>query len=153
MNLQDYWRVLKVKSQHEINVVSNLNKLGIDAYTPFLEQIRQWSDRKKKIKKVLISRHVFVKLSKDDEYKVFESSGVLGYLSIHGQRAKVWPNEINNLKNYCNKEYQQDNLSVGETLKIPVLGSFAEVVKVDNNNLCSVISDCGRFTIKFKLAS
>ena len=105
MNLQDYWYVLKVKSQHELNVVSNLNKLGLEAYTPFVEQTRQWSDRKKKIKKALISRHVFVKLSRDDEYKVFESIGVLGYMSIHGQRAKVWPKEINNLKNYCNQRY------------------------------------------------
>ena len=153
MNLQDYWYVLKVKSQHELNVVSNLNKLGLDAYTPFLEQTRQWSDRKKKIKKVLISRHVFVKLSKYDEYKVYDSSGVLGYLNIHGQRAKVWPSEINNLKNYCNQQYQQDNLSVGETLKTPVIGSFATVISVDKNNMCSAVSDCGRFTIKFKLAS
>ena len=153
MNLHDYWYVLKVKSQHELNVVSNLNKLGLDAYTPFLEQTRQWSDRKKNIKKVLISRHVFVKLSKDDMFKVFDSRGVLGYLNIHGQRAKVWSNEINNLKNYCNQRYQQDNLSVGETLKIPVIGSSAEVVRVDKNNMCSAISECGRYTIKFKLAS
>ena len=153
MNLQDHWYVLKVKSQHEINVVSNLNKLGLDAYTPFLEQTRQWSDRKKKVKKVLISNHVFVKLSKNDEFKVFESFGVLGYLNIHGQRAKVWPKEINNLKNYCNQQYQLDNLSVGKTLKIPVLGSHAKVLRVDKNNLCSAISDCGRYTIKFKLSS
>ncbi len=153
MNLQDYWYVLKVKSQHELNVVSNLNKLGLDAYTPFLEQTHQWSDRKKKIKKVLISNHVFVKLSKNDEFKVFESFGVLGYLNIHGERAKVWPKEINNLKNYCNQQYQQDNLSVGKTLKTPVLGSYAKVVRVDKNNMCSAISNCGRYTIKFKLAS
>ena len=104
-------------------------------------------------KKVLISNHVFVKLSKNDEFKVFESFGVLGYLNIHGERAKVWPKEINNLKNYCNQQYQQDNLSVGKTLKTPVLGSYAKVVRVDKNNMCSAISNCGRYTIKFKLAS
>lgn len=153
MNLDNIWYVLRVKAQHELKVVSNLNKMGLKSYTPYIEEIRQWSDRKKKIKKPLISRHVFVQLSYKDEMKVFSSNGVLGYLNLHGNRAKVLDKEINNLKNYCDQKYNQKSFSIGKTIKAPVLGSSAEVVRVDKNNMCSAISECGRYTIKFKLAS
>jgi len=42
---------------------------------------------------------------------------------------------------------------VGKTLKTPVLRSYAKVLRVDKNNMCSAISDCGRYTIKFTLSS
>jgi hypothetical protein len=61
--------------------------------------------------------------------------------------------EINNLKNYCDQKYNQKICSIGNKIKAPVLGSSAEVVRVDKNNMCSAISECGRYTIKFKLAS
>ena len=153
MNLDNIWYVLKVKAQHELKVVSNLDKMGLKSYTPYTEQIHQWSDRKKKIKKPLISRYVFVQLSTKDEIKVFSSNGVLGYLNLHGKRAKVLDKEIDNLKNYCNQRYNQNSFSIGKTIKAPVLGSSAQVVRVYKNNMCSAISECGRYTIKFKLAS
>lgn len=153
MNLDNIWYVLRVKAQHELKVVSNLDKMGLKSYTPYIEEIRHWSDRKKKIKKPLISRHVFVQLSNNDEMKVFSSNGVLGYLNLHGKRAKVFNKEIINLKNYCNQKYNQQNFCVGDSIKAPVLGSFVQVYKVGKNNMCSAISDCGRYTIKFKIAS
>ena len=73
MNLDNIWYVLRVKAQHELKVVSNLDKMGLKSCAPYFEEIRQWSDRKKKIKKPLISRHVFVQLSYKDEMKVFSS--------------------------------------------------------------------------------
>ena len=153
MNIDNILYVLRVKAQHELKVVSNLDKMGLKSYSPCIEEIRQWSDRKKKIKKPLISRHVFVQLSYKDEMKVFLSNGVLGYLNLHGKRAKVFDKEINNLKNYCDQKYNQKSFSIGNKIKTPVLGSSAEVVRVDKNNMCSTVSECGRYTIKFKLAS
>ena len=123
------------------------------AYTPFVEQWHRWSDRKKKIKKPLIPRHVFVQVPSERDRLVFNSQSVNGYLNVHGQRAKVWPNEIQRLKNYCVQAYSPDYLKEGAVFKAPVLGTNAQLLSVDKNNMCSAISSCGRFTIKFKLAS
>ena len=121
MSLDNIWYVLRVKAQHELKVVSNLDKMGLNSCAPHIEEIRQWSDRKKKIKKPLISRHVFVQLSIKDEFKVFSSNGVLGYLNLQGKRAKVLDKEINILKNYCNQKYNQKICSIGNKIKTPVL--------------------------------
>ena len=153
MNKDNYWYVLKVKSQHELKAVSDLSKMGISAYTPYIEQWRQWSDRKKKIKKALISKHIFVQIPKKNERVVFDSSSVMGYLNVFGQRAKVWSHEISRLKDYCMQSYKTEVFDAGEVFKTPVLGTSAELVRIDKNKMCSAVSSCGRFTIRFKLAS
>ena len=42
------WNVLYTKPQHEFKVVEQLNKSKIEAFCPSFEEVRQWSDRKKK---------------------------------------------------------------------------------------------------------
>ncbi len=153
INRDNFWYVLKVKSQHEIKAVSDLSKMGIPAYTPYIGQWRQWSDRKKKIEKPLISRHVFVQLSPRDKAMVFDSRSVVGYLNVHGKKAKVWPEEIKRLQQYCKQKYQPEITTPGSIFKAPVFKRDVELLRVDKNKMCSTVSECGRFTIKFKLAS
>lgn len=153
INNKHYWRVLKVKPQHELKAVSDLSKMGFSAYTPYVDRWRQWSDRKKKIKKALISKLIFVKISIKDERIVFNSPSVTGYLNLFGHRAKVWPHEISRLKNYCIQLYKAEVFEAGDVFMAPVLGTSSELVKINKNKMCSAISSCGRFTIKFKLAS
>ena len=96
---------------------------------------------------------MFVQVPPAHDRLVFNSQSVNGYLNVHGQRAKVWPNEIQRLKDYCLQAYSRDYLKEGAYFKAPVLGTNAQLLSVGKNNMCSAISSCGRFTIKFKLAS
>jgi len=148
---ENFWWVLRVKAGHELKAVSDLEHLGVESYTPSVEVLRQWSDRKKKIQKPLISRHVFVKLTAAQERIVFGSRSVLGYMNVHGARARVWPKEIKQLQQYCNNTHHASNVSVGAHVEAPVLGVDAEIVEV-KNGICYSVSDCGRFKIQFKLA-
>ena len=84
---ENYWWVLRVKAGHELKAVSDLEHLGVESYAPSVEVLRQWSDRKKKIQKPLISRHVFVKLTAAQERIVFGSRSVLGYMNVQIGRA------------------------------------------------------------------
>ena len=96
---------------------------------------------------------MFVQVSTAHDRLVFNSQSVNGYLNVHGQRAKVWPNEIQRLKDYCVQAYSPNHLKEGTLFKAPVLGTDAKLLSVGKNNMCSAISSCGRFIIKFKLAS
>ena len=80
---ENYWWVLRVKYGHELKAVYDLERLGVESYTPRVEVLRQWSDRKKKIQKPLISRHVFVKLTAAQERIVFGSRSVLAVSYTH----------------------------------------------------------------------
>ncbi len=43
------WYVLYTKAQQELKVEKKLSDLGYEVYCPKTIEIRQWSDRKKKI--------------------------------------------------------------------------------------------------------
>ena len=153
MTFNNHWYVLRVRPQHELKLASSLEKSGFKVYVPYVFQFRKWSDRIKKIKKPLIPRLVFIQICVDDQKKVFDFSAVLGYLNFNGLRAKVWPDEIKRLKKYCEQEYSTKQLKPGALFKTPVLGTDAELLSIDRKNFCRAVSQCGRYIIKFKLAS
>jgi transcription antitermination factor NusG len=54
------WFVLYTQPRNEKKVAERLEKLGIKAYCPMTIQVRQWSDRKKKVEVPLLNSYVFV---------------------------------------------------------------------------------------------
>ena len=92
------WFVIYTKPQQELKVLERLQKINIEAYCPVVEEIRQWSDRKKKIVVPLIKSYVFVRLHLEERSKVFEIPGVVRYLFWMGNPAIVYDHEINALK-------------------------------------------------------
>lgn len=59
--LSKRWIAVVVKMYSEKKVSEALAAMEIETYVPVQEEIRQWSDRKKKIEKVVIPAIVFVK--------------------------------------------------------------------------------------------
>ena len=60
--------------------MERLFNAGFEAYTPFKIEIRQWSDRKKKIKVPLLTSMVLVKVAENDLNTVFGIPGVVRFL-------------------------------------------------------------------------
>ena len=74
------WFVLCTKPRNELKVLNRLSSLGIDAYTPSRIELRQWSDRKKKVLVPLLPSMVLVRLDEKEVQKVFDIPGVVLYL-------------------------------------------------------------------------
>ena len=83
------WYVVYTKPRWEKKVVEQLNQKGIECYCPLITQVRQWSDRKKKVDVPLFNSYVFVHLEESDRNSVFLSSGVVRYLFWLGKLAVV----------------------------------------------------------------
>ena len=64
------WFVLYTTSRSEKKVAKRLNEMGVEVFLPIVEELRQWSDRKKKVQKALFNGYVFVKTNSD---KLWES--------------------------------------------------------------------------------
>jgi transcriptional antiterminator RfaH len=94
------WYVVYTKPKWERKVAEQLNKLGIFCYCPLVTQIRQWSDRKKKIEVPLFNSYVFVQLEEEDRNVVFQSTGVVRYLFWLGKPAIVRDEEIMTIKKW-----------------------------------------------------
>lgn len=54
------WLAVYVRLYHEKKTSARLNTMGIENFLPIQEEIHQWSDRRKKISRVLIPMIVFV---------------------------------------------------------------------------------------------
>ncbi len=92
------WFALYTKPRNEKKVVERLEKLGIEVYCPMVKQVKQWSDRKKKVETPLIASYVFVNIAEADRQNVFQAVGVVRYLFWLGKPALVAPQEIERLQ-------------------------------------------------------
>ena len=92
------WLVLYTNPRAEMKVAQRLKKIGVEAYCPARMEMRQRSDRKKKIWVPLLSSMVLVNIEEREKNKVFDVHGVLRYLFWLGQPAKVSVDEVLILK-------------------------------------------------------
>ncbi|MDR7208999.1 UpxY family transcription antiterminator [Flavobacterium piscis] len=92
------WYVVYTKPKWERKVAERLNQIGIECYCPLITQIKQWSDRKKKVEGPLFNSYVFVHLPDANRTSVFKVAGVIRYLFWLGKPAIVRDEEIETIK-------------------------------------------------------
>ena len=70
------WFVVYTKVQQELKTADQLTAIGITNYCPIVNLIKQYSDRKKKIKKPLLPSYVMIHIEETERNQVFSSPGV-----------------------------------------------------------------------------
>ena len=116
------WYVIYTKPKSEIKTAKRLEKIGVNVFCPVQNEIRQWSDRKKKFTVPLFTSYLFVQLEEKDRAKVFGVPGVNNYLFWLGKPAIVRDTEIKLIKNWLEDdlidEVKVSNLKPGDHLII-----------------------------------
>ena len=69
--MEKKWFVVYTRPQQELKAASQLSAMGITNYCPTINLIKQYSDRKKKVNKPLLSSYVMVELEENRRQKVF----------------------------------------------------------------------------------
>lgn len=98
------WYVIYTKPKYELKVAAALKKNGVEVYCPSVEEVRQWSDRKKKITAPLFKSYVFVRLKDKERPIVFGVPGVVRYLFWLGKPAIVRDDEIKKLREWLSRK-------------------------------------------------
>ena len=139
IDLNSRWFVVYTKAQAEKKFAERLQHAGYEVYLPLQEELKQWSDRKKKIQKPLISSVVFVRCT---EAQLSGLYGILGFsriLRYLGKPAVVQPQEILNLQILLQQaaapELAAQNLAPGVTIEVlrgPFKGIMGTAVQVLN---------------------
>ena len=93
-----HWLALYTNPRAEMKVAERLEKIGVEAYCPARMEMRQRSDRKKKIWVPLLPSMVLVNIDEQEKNKVFDVPGVVRYLYWLGELAKVSACEVLTLK-------------------------------------------------------
>ena len=115
------WYVIKVRSRWELKVYQALLARGMEVYCPSYTEVRQWSDRRKKVRRPYFNGYVFVRLQEKDRNRVFRTQGVLQYLFWQGKVALVQESEMKIMKAYLDGGAMQDvkmeRLSMGDKVR------------------------------------
>ena len=157
--MEKKWFVVYTRPQQELKVASQLSAMGITNYCPTVTLVKQYSDRKKKVTKPLLSSYVMVQLEEKERYKVFDCSGIVRYLFFLGKPAVVPAPQINLMQNHLNGVYNYfkvTTLSVGDSHTItqgPFSGVLGRVVETDNTKVKLELASLGMRIILNKQAA
>jgi transcriptional antiterminator RfaH len=152
------WLAIYTKSKNEKKVTEELLKMGIETYCPMVTEIKQWSDRKKKVETPLIPSYVFVNIDAQHKNEVFQVNGVVRYLFWLGKPAKVRDIEILQLKERLKEtvaSVEIKNLKPGDTVGIkegPFKGKEGVVQQMSTNKLQLVLKELGMLITLVKKA-
>jgi len=146
------WFVLCTKPRNELKVTDRLSGLGIEVYTPTKIEVKQWSDRKKKVITPLLPSMVLVCLLEKEVDMVFEVPGVVRYLFEHGKRASVSNEEVVAMRSYLEvtKAADEKGLSVGDLVKVPLLEQQATLLSIKGKKCLAQLQKLGAI-VSFQL--
>ena len=123
--------------------------MGITVYCPMINQIRQWSDRKKKVEVPLISSYVCVQLKERDREAVFEVPGIVRYVYWLEKPAIVRDEEIAVMKAWLSTqtvEAKVEGLRRGDRMKVSsgiFEGKEGFVEEISKNRVLLLLPDLG----------
>ncbi|MEO8666561.1 MAG: UpxY family transcription antiterminator [Ignavibacteria bacterium] len=96
---QKKWYVLQTKPRNEKLVLKQVEQKGIEVFAPFIQKIRIWSDRKKKIDVPLFSGYVFIRGIEEERVRaITNTTGALRYIYFEKRPACVSDREIELIK-------------------------------------------------------
>jgi transcription antitermination factor NusG len=143
------WFAIYTRPKNEKKVTKSLEKMGVEVFCPMITQVKQWSDRKKKVKVPLINSYVFVNIEEKDRNVVFQVSGVVRYLFWLGKPAVIKEYDIEVLKDSLLgifNSFEVNKLKSGDQLTIskgPFYGKEGVVFQVDKNRIKLILKELG----------
>ena len=150
------WHVIYTKPRAEKKVEERLNDFGISAYCPVKQEIKQWSDRKKKILVPVLPSMVLVNIDEKERNKVFDIPGVVRYMFWLGKHAVVKEEEVDLLRTLLTQNnivsQTTEALKVGEKIDVPGFENQSGIIKkISTNKIWVVLKNLG-YVIKLKIA-
>lgn len=154
------WYCLYVRSFHEKTVAIKIDKLGFKTYLPTIEQVRQWSDRKKKIRIPLFRGYLFVKAAASETWRLLMVDAVMKFLGTGDTYSIILEEEIEKIERIVETGWSVDilestkDLIPGSQLEIsegPFQGMGAQLIRRDGQHFALVgIESLGQ-TLKIKM--
>ncbi len=81
-NHENQWYALYTRSKHEKKVQFYLEQKDIETFLPMRMEIRQWSDRKKKVKAILFPNYIFVRTHPVNFWEITSLPGAIRLVGI-----------------------------------------------------------------------
>ena len=93
-----YWTAFYVKSRAEKKTADRLQEQGFQTFCPVVEEVREWSDRKKKVKVPLFRSYLFAKVTEQERLEILQDHGVVASVMWLKKPAVIREEEIEGIK-------------------------------------------------------
>ncbi len=145
------WLAAYVHSCMEKKVAEQLKDMGIEYYLPIQTEIRQWSDRKKKIERLVIPMIIFIHVSPRKRSLPLTLRAVSRYLVLRGEHSPaIIPDEqmerFRFMLDYSPQTvaFHSTTLLQGDAVRVikgPLTGLEGELIEFDGKSLVTVKLD------------
>jgi transcription antitermination factor NusG len=117
------WFAIQTAPRHEKRITNQLTGTGVENYLPVVTQLRQWSDRRRKVDLPLFPCYTFVHIhpSPEQRVKVLQVSGVIGFVGAAGQGIAIPDRQIENIRALLTSSIAFDPypfLKIGQRVRI-----------------------------------
>lgn len=145
-----YWTAFYTKPRNEKKVSERLGDLGYEIFCPVRTVLKQWSDRKKKVKEPLFTSYIFARVDEVLRQEILRDQGVVSSVFWLGKPVVVRDSEIRAIDDFLSENPEADAVSrifhEGEKLQItdgPLRGETGELLKIKGTKLILTIESLG----------
>lgn len=98
---EPHWYACYTRARHEKMVETQLRQRGLESYLPLVQQVRQWSDRKKVVQFPLFPSYVFGRFTLREVHAVLTTPGVSTIVRASGYPTPIADTELENVKRFA----------------------------------------------------
>ncbi len=123
------WYALYLRSRHERIVDLRLREKGVETLLPLIEEVRQYSDRKKRVLAPLFRGYLFFRMDIGSRLHVVQTEGVVRIVGIGMRPSPIPENQVEwiRIAMRCpSKIHRERYLAAGESVRIAA-GPFAGI--------------------------
>ena len=138
------WYVAYVRLFHERKTAEKLAAMGIESFVPVREEIHQWSQRKKKVMRVLIPQMIFIHATPKERLEALTLASISHYMVLRGEHTPaVIPDrqmqQFMFMVDYSEESIEMYNspLQPGQSIKVikgPLAGIEGELMEIEGKS-------------------
>ena len=138
------WYVAYVRLFHERKTAEKLAAMGIESFVPVREEIHQWSQRKKKVMRVLIPQMIFIHATPKERLEALTLASISHYMLLRGEHTPaVIPDrqmqQFMFMVDYSEESIEMYNspLQPGQSIKVikgPLAGMEGELMEIEGKS-------------------
>lgn len=98
---EPHWYACYTRARHEKQVELQLRERGLESYLPLIQQVRQWSDRKKVVQFPLFPSYVFGRFTLREVHAVLTTPGVSTIVRANGYPTPIADDELENVRRFA----------------------------------------------------
>lgn len=98
-----YWTAFYTKPRNEKKVAERLSTSGFEVYCPLRVTLKQWSDRKKKVKEPVFTSYLFAKVDELERGAILQDQGVVSSVFWLKKPVRIRQSEIDAIRTFLDE--------------------------------------------------